>query len=126
MTRDAGSAPEIVVRDAGEADMLAVQGIYAHYVLSSLATFEETPPSLDVMLARRRVCLDNGLPYLVAVAGGEVVGFAYAGTVSRAPGLSLHHRGLGLCGRRHARARRRVRAARPSSSNAVKRAHGGR
>ncbi len=58
--------------------MPAVQGIYAHYVLSSLATFEETPPSLDVMHARRRACLDNGLPYLVAVAEGEVMGFAYA------------------------------------------------
>lgn len=69
----------IVVRDAGEADMPAVQGIYAHYVLSSLATFEETPPSVEVMRARRRACLDNGLPYLVAVAEGEVVGFAYAG-----------------------------------------------
>ncbi len=85
MTRDEVTAPEIVVRDAGEADMLAVQGIYAHYVLSSLATFEETPPSLDVMLSRRRVCLDNGLPYLVAVAGGEVVGFAYASAYHARP-----------------------------------------
>ena len=65
--------------------MLTVQGIYAHYVLSSLATFEETPPSLDVMLARRRACLDNGLPYLVAVADGEVVGFAYAAAYHARP-----------------------------------------
>ncbi len=85
MTRDEVTAPEIVVRDAGEADMRTVQGIYAHYVLSSLATFEETPPSLDVMLARRRACLDNGLPYLVAVAEGEVVGFAYAGAYHARP-----------------------------------------
>ncbi len=85
MTRDEVSPPEIVVRDAGEADMLTVQGIYAHYVLSSLATFEETPPSLEVMLARRRACLGHGLPYLVAVADGEVVGFAYAGAYHARP-----------------------------------------
>ncbi len=78
MTREVAPAPGIVVRDAGEGDMPAVQGIYAHYVLSSLATFEETPPPVDAMLARRRACLDNGLPYLVAEADGEVVGFAYA------------------------------------------------
>ncbi len=85
VTPDAGSAREFAVRDADEADMPAVRDIYAHYVLSSLATFEETPPSVDVMLARRRTCLDNGLPYLAAVAEGEVMGFAYAGPYHARP-----------------------------------------
>ena len=67
-----------LVRDALEPDMSAVRDIYAHYVLHSLATFEETPPSLDDMLARRRASVDLGLPYLVAEAGGVVAGFAYA------------------------------------------------
>ena len=107
MTQDEVTAPEIVVRDAGEADMLTVQGIYAHYVLSSLATFEETPPSLDVMLSRRRVCLDNGLPYLVAVAGGEVVGFAYASAYQRARPIASPSRTRSTSPR-HARTRRRV------------------
>jgi L-amino acid N-acyltransferase YncA len=42
------SAPQeaIVVRAASELDMAAVRSIYAHYVLHSLATFEETPPTL--------------------------------------------------------------------------------
>ena len=58
--------------------MGAVRDIYAHYVLHSLATFEETPPTLDEMLMRRRASVDLGLPYLVAEAGGEILGFAYA------------------------------------------------
>jgi L-amino acid N-acyltransferase YncA len=70
------SSPE--VRDALEADMPAVRDIYAHYVLHSLATFEETPPTLDDLLARRRASVDLGLPYLVAEAGGVIAGFAYA------------------------------------------------
>ena len=58
--------------------MAAVRNIYAHYVLRSLATFEETPPTLEEMLVRRRASVELGLPYLVAEAGGEIVGFAYA------------------------------------------------
>ena len=36
----------IRVRPAAEPDMAAVREIYAHYVLNSLATFEEAPPTL--------------------------------------------------------------------------------
>jgi phosphinothricin acetyltransferase len=66
------------VRPASEADMAAVRDVYAHYVLNSLATFEEAPPSLEEMLARRRASLEVGLPYLVAERAGETLGFAYA------------------------------------------------
>ncbi len=58
--------------------MLAVRDIYAHYVLHSLATFEEAPPTLEEMLMRRRASDDLGLPYLVAEARGKILGFAYA------------------------------------------------
>jgi phosphinothricin acetyltransferase len=78
VTRDEKAKPAVVVRDAGESDMPAVQRIYAHYVLSSLATFEETPPSVEAMLTRRRSAVDNGAPYLVAEADGGIVGYAYA------------------------------------------------
>jgi len=74
-----------LVRDALEADMVAVREIYAHYVLHSLATFEETPPTLDDMLARRRALVDLGLPYLLAEVGGVVAGFAYAGLYRSRP-----------------------------------------
>jgi L-amino acid N-acyltransferase YncA len=74
------SAPRdtTVIRAASELDMAAVRSIYAHYVLHSLATFEEIPPTLDEMLARRRASADSNLPYLVAQAGREILGFGYA------------------------------------------------
>jgi L-amino acid N-acyltransferase YncA len=73
------------VRAASEADIAAVRDIYAHYVLHSLATFEETPPTLEEMLARRRASVELGLPYLIAEAGGEIVGFAYAAAYRARP-----------------------------------------
>ena len=73
------------VRAASEADMAAVRDIYAHYVLHSLATFEETPPTLEEMLARRRASVELGLPYLVAEAEGQTLGFAYAAAYRARP-----------------------------------------
>jgi L-amino acid N-acyltransferase YncA len=67
-----------MIRDATEADMATVQGIYAHHVLHGLATFEEIPPTVEEMLARRQEVLKRGLPYLVAELDGEVVGYSYA------------------------------------------------
>ena len=75
----------LVIRIANDADMGAVRGIYAHYVLRSLATFEETPPTLDEMLLRRRASVDLGLPYLVAETGEEILGFAYAAAYRSRP-----------------------------------------
>ena len=74
-----GKPPRTVaIRDAAEADMAAVQRIYRHHVLHGLATFEEVPPSIDEMLARRHAVLAAGLPWLVAEADGRVAGYAYA------------------------------------------------
>jgi L-amino acid N-acyltransferase YncA len=66
------------IRDATEADMAAVRRIYEHHVLYGLATFEEVPPTLEEMLARRGTVLALGLPYLAAEIHGQVVGYAYA------------------------------------------------
>ncbi|MCC8942051.1 N-acetyltransferase [Bradyrhizobium sp. Arg68] len=68
----------VVVRDATERDMSEVQRIYAHHVLSGLATFEEVPPTVDEMLGRREAVLAAGLPYLVADVDGRVAGYCYA------------------------------------------------
>jgi L-amino acid N-acyltransferase YncA len=73
------------VRAASEADMGAVRHIYGHYVLNSLATFEETPPALEEMLKRRRASVELGLPYLVAEAETEILGFAYAAAYRARP-----------------------------------------
>ena len=76
----AGASTDAVfrVRDATEADMAAVQTIYAEAVLHGLASFEEAPPTLDDMLARRAKVLGQGLPWLVAELDGRVAGYAYA------------------------------------------------
>jgi L-amino acid N-acyltransferase YncA len=68
-----------VIRSCDVADMAQVCQLYAREVLTGTASFEETAPSLDEMVARRASVLANGCPYLVAVRGAEVVGFAYAG-----------------------------------------------
>jgi len=58
--------------------MAGVQRIYAHHVLHGLATFEEVPPSVHELMARRVAVLAADLPYLVAERDGEVVGYSYA------------------------------------------------
>ncbi|OHV75836.1 GNAT family N-acetyltransferase [Rhizobium sp. LCM 4573] len=81
MVREAELEPaggRILVRDAGEADMEAVQAIYAHHVLHGLATFEEVPPTVEDLLSRRTSVLAMGLPYLVAEMGGRIAGYSYA------------------------------------------------
>jgi phosphinothricin acetyltransferase len=68
----------LAIRDAAEADMAAVQRIYAHHVRHGLASFEEEAPDVDEIVARRAAVLGRGLPYLVATIGGAVVGYSYA------------------------------------------------
>ena len=68
----------VAVRDARDADLAVVQAIYAHHVLHGLATFEEVPPTVDELAARRASVLAQQLPYLVAELAGEVVGYCYA------------------------------------------------
>jgi phosphinothricin acetyltransferase len=68
----------MLVRDARDDDMAAVQAIYAHHVLHGTASFEEEPPALAEMQRRRADVLGRGLPYLVAEVGGSIAGYAYA------------------------------------------------
>jgi L-amino acid N-acyltransferase YncA len=66
------------VVDAEPAHVAAVQAIYAHWVVNGLASFEEVPPDPADMDFWRRALQDAGLPYLVAIADDQVLGFAYA------------------------------------------------
>jgi phosphinothricin acetyltransferase len=76
--RQPAQEQQVIVRDAQSEDMAAIQAIYAHHVLYGLATFEEVPPSVGEMAARRAGVLERGLPYLVAEIDGTVVGYSYA------------------------------------------------
>ncbi len=68
----------IRVRDAKERDMGAVCCIYGYHVEHGFASFEETAPSVEELLARRAEVARRGLPYLVAECQGRILGFAYA------------------------------------------------
>ncbi len=69
----------VEIRDATDDDVAAIQSIYSFYVSRSAASFEEEVPSVDEMKARRAAIAARGLPYLVAVEEGEVLGYTYAG-----------------------------------------------
>jgi phosphinothricin acetyltransferase len=58
-------------------DIPAIAAIYAHHVLTGTGTFETDPPTQQELALRRSDVLDKGLPYLVAVEGDRVLGFAY-------------------------------------------------
>lgn len=89
-----------------EADAAAVAEIYRPSVESSLASFEEVPPTADAMAERMRSTLQR-TPWLVADDEGRVVGYAYAGPHHQRAGYrwsvnisvyvagSHHGRGLG-------------------------------
>lgn len=66
-----------LLRPGTEADLPAITAIYSHHVLNGTGTFETEPPTLADMTARRADVLAKGLPYLVAVDGDKVLGFAY-------------------------------------------------
>ncbi len=67
-----------LIRPSQEADIPAVQAIYAHHVLHGTGTFETEPPSVLEITARRADVLGKSLPYLVLEQEGKIQGFAYA------------------------------------------------
>jgi L-amino acid N-acyltransferase YncA len=67
----------VTIRPAGGSDLEPVARIYAHYVLNSAATFEERPPTAADWRRRLDGVRALRLPFLVAEADGEVVGYAY-------------------------------------------------
>jgi L-amino acid N-acyltransferase YncA len=66
------------VRPATAADAGAVADIFAHYVNGSVVTFEETPPTAGDWERKLADLREMGLPFLVAEAAAQVVGYAYA------------------------------------------------
>jgi phosphinothricin acetyltransferase len=68
-----------MIRDAEADDAAAIARIYAHYVLTSPATFEEEAPDADEMRRRIRQVQRAGLPWRVALgSGGAITAYAYA------------------------------------------------
>ncbi len=67
------------IRAARVEDLDSIQRIYAHWVLSGVASFEIDAPSVDELRRRFGEIQSRSLPYLVAQTGdGRVAGYAYA------------------------------------------------
>jgi L-amino acid N-acyltransferase YncA len=69
---------EAVIRAPASRDLEAVAEICSHYVTTTLITFDETPPTVSQWQGRRDDLAERGLPFLIAEARGEVIGYAYA------------------------------------------------
>jgi L-amino acid N-acyltransferase YncA len=83
--------PQLVVRAAVPADAEAVAAIFAHYVTTSVATFEEVAPAAADWRQRLADRATGNLPFLVAEdmlaeTGGAVCGYAYASPWRPKPG----------------------------------------
>ena len=77
--------PDVTIRPAAIADLPAITAIYDHAVRTGTATFELDPPDLAEMTRRYRALTENRSPYLVAMLGGVVGGYAYAGSYRPRP-----------------------------------------
>jgi len=59
----------LTLRDSTDADMEAIQAIYAAHVLRGTGTFEEVAPDVTEIARRRADILARRLPYLVGGFG---------------------------------------------------------
>ena len=72
------TATALRVRPVSADDATAIATIYNHFVLHTTVTFEEEAVTADEISARIAEIEASGLPWLVAEAAGELVGYAYA------------------------------------------------
>lgn len=105
---DRSEIVNIEVRDCVPGDIAAITAIYRHAVLEGSATFELEPPDEETMESRRAALSAFGYPYVVAIADGALVGYAYAGPYRPRPAYGAtvessvyvrpdrHGRGTGL------------------------------
>jgi L-amino acid N-acyltransferase YncA len=75
----------VSIRPVRPADVAAITRIYDHAVRHGTASFELDPPDADEMARRLDALSAGGFPYLVAEAGDEILGYAYAGPYRARP-----------------------------------------
>jgi L-amino acid N-acyltransferase YncA len=68
----------ITIRDARDGDIPRIADIYAFHVERDIGSFELEAPDTREMARRYHDNQAKGYPYLVALSGVEVVGYAYA------------------------------------------------
>jgi L-amino acid N-acyltransferase YncA len=69
---------QFIVRAAVPADLEPVAAICAHYVTTTVTTFEEIPPTAADWQRRLDDLARRNLPFLVADQDGTICGYAYA------------------------------------------------
>ncbi|MBB5664370.1 phosphinothricin acetyltransferase [Rhizobium leguminosarum] len=68
-----------LLRDASQADIPAITGIYRESVLNGTSSYEITPPSEAEMAQRFAAIVGQQYPYIAAAgADGGLLGYAYA------------------------------------------------
>jgi L-amino acid N-acyltransferase YncA len=103
------SRTDVVIRPTIAGDLDPIADIYAHHVLTGVATFELTPPDAEEWRKRFDAVADRELPFVTATLNGEVAGYgycapwktrpAYRHTVEDSVYLAPGAVGLGLGGR---------------------------
>ena len=69
-----------MIRAVTQADAAQICAIYNHYIETSVISFELTPVSVEQMEQRIEQIAAMGLPWLVAIDGEKITGYAYATT----------------------------------------------
>lgn len=69
---------ELLIREATPDDAAAICAIYNPYIEYTTISFEEKPVAVSEMAERIANTQAQGLPWLVAEAGGDMLGYAYA------------------------------------------------
>lgn len=69
---------DLIIRDVVPTDIPAISAIYAAEVRDHVNTYEYDVPDQAEMQRRRQGIVEAGYPYLVAEAGGQLLGYAYA------------------------------------------------
>ena len=72
------TATALLIRPATPADLPAITAVYGWNVLNGTGTFELEAPDLPEMTRRHADVTGKGLPWLVAVRAGQLLGYAYA------------------------------------------------
>lgn len=74
-----------LLRDFAWSDVPAITSIYAHYVRTSIATFDLEAPGETAMAEKFGHMVELGHPVVIAERDGQLAGYAYASTYRPRP-----------------------------------------
>ncbi len=70
---------KLAIHPAGPTHIASITAIYGHAVENGTASFEREAPSVTEMERRYQSLAAEKFPFFVAISGGQVAGYAYAG-----------------------------------------------